>query len=244
VCVTDDKLANEQEPRPSALPKIAAVAAVGVMLIIAQRFGIFRQFADPAHVKQLFLDLGPWGYVAFVVAYAMLQPFGLPGTVFVVAAPLIWPWPIAFALSMTGTMAASVVGFSFARFVARDWISSKIPERFRAYNERLAQRAFTTVFLLRLVFWMPPLLHAFFGVSRVRFWQHFWGSLAGYALPLFLVSFFGQKLFDVLKTISVRTWLEIAVGIAIAAVGYGLLRWRCSKRQPTESVPETSSHSK
>ena len=34
---------------------------------------------------------------------------------------LIWPWPVAYALSMTGTMAASVVGFSFARFIARDW---------------------------------------------------------------------------------------------------------------------------
>jgi uncharacterized membrane protein YdjX (TVP38/TMEM64 family) len=55
------------------------------------------------------------------------------------------------------------------------------------------------VFLLRLVFWMPPLLHAFFGVSKVRFWTHFWGSFLGYLLPLFLMSFFGQALFDALK---------------------------------------------
>ena len=103
---------------------------------------------------------------------------------FVIAAPLIWPWPVAFALSMTGTMAASVVGFSFARFVARDWVSTMIPARFRKYDDALAQRALTTVFVLRLVFWMPPLLHAFFGVSKVRFWTHFWGSLAGYVLPL------------------------------------------------------------
>ncbi len=57
------------------------------------------------------MELGPWGYVAFVAAYAALQPFGVPGTVFIMAAPLIWPWPVAFALSMAGTMAASVVGF-------------------------------------------------------------------------------------------------------------------------------------
>ena len=97
--------------------KIAAVLGVIALLAVAHRFGVLEQFGDPARMKQTLVDLGPWGYVAFVLAYAVLQPFGVPGTVFVVAAPLIWPWPVAYALSMVGTMAASVVGFSFARFV-------------------------------------------------------------------------------------------------------------------------------
>jgi uncharacterized membrane protein YdjX (TVP38/TMEM64 family) len=198
--------------------RIAAVVAVVAALVLAQRFGLFEQFADPGRVKQTLLALGAWGYVAFVVAYAALQPFGVPGTVFILAAPLIWPWPIAFALSMVGTMAASVVGFSFARFVARDWIATKIPARFINYDDALAQRAFATVFLLRLVFWMPPLLHAFFGVSKVRFATHFWGSLAGYALPLFFVSFFGQSLFDALQTVPAWGWLVLVAGIAVIAL--------------------------
>ncbi len=100
----------------------------------------------------------------------------MPGTIFIVAAPLIWSWPVAFCLSMVGTMAATVDGFSFARFVARDWVAQRIPARFRKYDDLLALRAFATVFLLRLIFWMPPLLHAFFGVSKVRFSTHFWAS--------------------------------------------------------------------
>ena len=39
------------------------------------------------------------GYVAFIVAYTVLQPFGVPGSIFIVAAPLIWPWQTAFALA-------------------------------------------------------------------------------------------------------------------------------------------------
>jgi hypothetical protein len=39
-------------------------------------------------------------------------------------------------------MAASIVGFSFARFMARDWVSTGIPARFRKYDEALARRAF------------------------------------------------------------------------------------------------------
>jgi uncharacterized membrane protein YdjX (TVP38/TMEM64 family) len=206
--------------------KIAAVVGVIAALVVAQRLGVFQQFGDAAHVTQAVLQLGPWGYVAFVLAYATLQPFGIPGTIFVVAASLIWPWPVAFSLSMIGTMAASTVGFSFARFVARDWVSTIIPERFRKYDEALARRAFATVFVLRLVFWMPPLLHAFFGVSKVRFSTHFWASLCGYILPLLLISIFGQRLFDALKTAPPGAW----VGLGAAVLVIGLVVWAVRRR--------------
>lgn len=208
------------------------------MVVVAQQLGVFHQFADPKHLQQTLVQLGGWGYVAFIVAYALLQPFGLPGTVFIFAAPLIWPWPIAFALSMTGTMAASVVGFSFARFVARDWISQRIPARFRKYEDRLARSGFTTVAFLRLIFWMPPLLHAFFGVSKVRFWTHFAASFVGYLLPLFLVSYFGERLFDALRRMP--TPARVAVGATVLVVVVATL-WRNYFRARVDSTGNDSS---
>ena len=206
--------------------KIAAVIAIVTMLVIAARFGVFERLEDPSRLADSIVALGAWGYVAFVICYAVLQPFGIPGTAFVIAAALLWPWPVAFALSMMGTMAASVVGFTFARWIARDWISKRIPERFRRYDEALARRALATVFTLRLIFWMPPLLHAFFGISKVRFWTHFWGSLAGYVLPLWLMSYFGQRLFERLKHVSASTWVAVAVGIALTVAGALIVRAR------------------
>ncbi len=197
--------------------KIALVVAVISGLVVAQRLGILQRFSEPARLTQTLAQMGPWGYVVYVAAYAMLQPFGIPGTAFVVAAALIWPWPIAFGASMAGTMAASVVGFMFARFVARDWLQTKIPARFRKYDEALEKRAFATVFFLRLVFWMPPLLHAFFGISKVRFSTHFWASLAGYVLPLLVMSFFGQRLFDAMRNAPMSVW--IGVGAVVVAIG-------------------------
>lgn len=204
--------------RGSRAAKVAAVLAALTLLAVAYRTGIVEQLGEPERIAEALIELGAWGYLAFVLTYALLQPFGIPGTVFVVAAPLIWPWPVAFALSLTGTMAASVVGFSFARFVARDWVSKRIPQRFRKYDEALATRAFGTVFALRLVFWMPPLLHAFFGVSRVRFWTHVWGSLVGYLLPLFLLSFFGRQLFEALKGAPLEVWLGLGAALAVLAL--------------------------
>jgi uncharacterized membrane protein YdjX (TVP38/TMEM64 family) len=228
---TDDRAT----PRPdvTAAPdrrkaKIAAVLAVVVLLLVAHQLGLFRQFADPAGVKQALVGLGPWGYLAFIAAYATLQPFGFPGSVFIWGAPLIWPWPVAFALSLTGTMAASVVGFLFARFIARDWVSARIPARFRRYDDALGRRAFATVFLLRLVFWMAPPLHAFFGVSSVRFSTHFWGSLAGYVLPMLLVSIFGERVFEVAVAAPLELW--IGLGVGVATIGLGV--WALRRRRP------------
>ncbi len=204
---------REFSSRTRAL-RIALVAAVLVAAIATWRSGLLASFATPGAMRASLVGLGAWGYLAFIAAYAVLQPFGVPGTVFILVAPLVWTWPVAFALSMAGTMAASVVGFSFARAVGRDWIAARIPERFKRYDEALAQRAFVTVFVLRFVFWMPPLLHAFFGVSKVRFWTHFWGSFVGYLVPLFLVSFFGQQLFDWMKNAPAWAWFALT-GVAV-----------------------------
>lgn len=227
-------------PNPSTGSRNAKVGVVLLVLALlgtAQRLGIFARVADPAQLTQTLLALGPWGYLAFIVTYATLQPFGIPGTVFVFAAALVWPWQIAFGLSMTGTMAASVVGFMFARFVARDWVSAKVPERFKKYEDKLAQRGFVTVFFLRLVFWMPPLLHAFFGVSKVRFSTHFWGSLAGYILPLLLMSFFGQRLFEALRHAPRETWFGLGALVLTLAVTFALVRRRQRARVVAVSGP-------
>jgi uncharacterized membrane protein YdjX (TVP38/TMEM64 family) len=222
-------LASPPTPRALFVARIAAVAGVVLLLLVAHRLGVLERVAEPARLKQSLVGLGAWGYVAFLVAYALLQPFGVPGTVFVFAAPLIWPWPVAFALSMTGTMAASVIGFSFSRFVARDWVSRILPERFRRYDEALERRAFSTVVLMRFVFWMPQLLHAFFGVSKVRFWTHFWGSLIGYLVPLFLVSYFGERVFDALRAAPPSVLAALAGGtIAVVVTGW-VVRLRCAR---------------
>ncbi len=222
------------------LAKIGLVAAVAVGLIAAHQLGLFEQFRDPARVKATLIELGAAGYAVFVVSYMLLQPFGVPGTAFILAAPLVWPWPVAFLLSMTGTMAASVVGFAFARFVARDWIAARIPARFRRYDEALARRAFATVFWLRLVFWMPPMLHAFFGISQVRFWTHFWGSLAGYVLPLLLVSFFGEKLFEWMQQAPPSVWIGMGVAFVLVVLAFSWVRRRRSALVAPTASPPTS----
>ena len=210
--------------------QIALVIAVVALMVLAWRLGLYARFSDVEAARATLLGLGAYGYAAFVLAYALFQPFGVPGTVFIWVAPLVWPWEVAFALSMAGTMAASVVGFSFARFVAREQVAARIPARFRTYEEALERRAFATVVALRFIFWMPPALHAFFGVSRVSFATHFWGSLVGYIVPLLVVSYFGARAFAYARSIPVWVWLALVAGGVAVAVLVWLLRRRGKSR--------------
>jgi uncharacterized membrane protein YdjX (TVP38/TMEM64 family) len=205
--------------------KVAVALLVLLTLAAAYHFGVFAWVAEPKTLAATLVAMGAWGYLAFIVSYTVLQPFGVPGTIFIVAAPLIWPWQTAFALSMVGTMCASVVGFSFARFIAKDWVSTRIPARLRKYDESLAENAFMTVVVLRLLFWMPQVLHSFFGVSRVGFWTHFWGSLIGYVPPLLVVSYLGGKMFDASGKFQTSAWPAL-VALFLASLFVAVLARR------------------
>jgi uncharacterized membrane protein YdjX (TVP38/TMEM64 family) len=217
---------NPERDVSGRIGRVAALLLVLAALALAYRYGVFDRLSAPRAFASALVASGAWGYLGFIVAYTLLQPFGVPGTVFIVAAPLIWPWPVAFALSMVGTMGASVVGFSFARFVARDWVSTRIPARFRKYDAAIERNGFQTVFLLRLIFWMPQLLHAFLGVSKVRFWTHFWASLLGYLAPIFLVSFIGSEIFDPEGHMRPRAWVMLGCLFAASLLLAAVLRRR------------------
>lgn len=217
------------ETRSRRAARVALFLIVAVGLLGVWRSGALANFSEPRKVADALVAMGPWGYLAFIAAYAILQPFGVPGTAFIVAAPLIWPWRTAFVLSMTGTMAASVVGFSFARFLARDWVAARIPARLRKYEDSLERNAFQTVVVLRLLLWMPQMLHFFFGISKVRFWTHFWGSLVGYTPTLLVVSFFGSEMFDASGQFRATAW-PVFAGLLVLSVFVTLATRRMGRR--------------
>ena len=198
---------------------------------------MFGLFSQPEKVRDAMVGLGSWGYVAFIAAFAILQPIGVPGMGFAVAASLIWPFPVSYILSMTGLTLSSSFGFLFSRFVARDWVSRRIPPRFKRFEGRLAERAFSTIFVLRLIFTMQPILHGLFGVSKVRFSTHLLATWAGCCVPVALLCYFGDAavrfVSDVedkivhlrLPELSPFWWTVVGLAVAIKAT---LIWWKVS----------------
>ena len=106
--------------------------------------------SDTDRISALLTESGIWGPLVYVAVFSLLEPAGVPGTLFIVPASLVWPLWLAFLLSWAGSIGAGVVGFGFARSLGRDWVQARLPDRLRGYDQRLAERGLTTVIVVRL----------------------------------------------------------------------------------------------
>ncbi len=211
------------------------VLCVATMLFVAWRLGWFALAAEPALLRARLIELGPWGYVMFLAGFAVLSPFGLPGIVFVLAAAYIWPGPVAYGLSVTGAILGSAVGFGFARFVAREWVSARLPPRIRRFDALIERRGWLAAAGLRAVFLMHPLLHFLFGISRVRFTPYILGSTLGYLPSLAVVVWASDTAIELLQSQPKERILYVLGAVVLAVLLRQSLVWWSKRRRAAAS---------
>ena len=197
--------------------KLAVLGAVALVVAVGWRTGVFEAFRDPERVRALLISWGAWGWVLYVVAFALIEPLGVPGVVFVIPAGMIWPKSIAFGLSLLASLLAGSLGFCFARFLARDWVERRLPVRFRRFDDALARHGLKAVILIRLVFFLAPPAHWALGLSNVRYRTFLLGSAIGFVPGITMLTFVGGSLFEWLLAQPPGVW-AIAASVAAAAL--------------------------
>lgn len=168
-------------------------------------------------------NLGAFGFILFVVVYALATVLFLPG----------WPLTIGVGLAfglIEGTAAVSLgsiigasLAFLIARFFARDQIEKLTArnERFANIDRAIGRDGAKLIFLLRLSPVVPfNLSNYFYGITAVRFWPYFFASWSG-MLP-------GTVLYVYLGTIgkaatsgggqSVWKWIALGAGLLATLV--------------------------
>lgn len=167
--------------------------------------GAYQGF-DPNRLRVWLQDAGAYGGILFVAAYTCLQPLGVRSIFFLLSAPLVWEPATAFMLSMAGTVAACVLAFGFARFIAHEWVQKRLPTAIRRLDDRLVSRGFRTVLLLRLLFYTAPTLQYGLGVSRVAAWPFLGGTVLGVLPFTALVTVVGVQVNAWLQAHPVSNW--------------------------------------
>jgi uncharacterized membrane protein YdjX (TVP38/TMEM64 family) len=203
---------------------IAVVTLIGGLYLS----GLIDDFTDERQLRALLTESGIWGPLVFVALFAVLEGLGAPGFVFLVTASLIWPFWQASLLALAGAVSASIIGFTFARYVARDLIEAWLPPSVRRFDERLAANGFVTVLTIRLVFFIAPWAHWALGLSRVRFVPFVAGTALGLIPGTLVTIYLGREGFEWLMAQEV----EVITGTAvfIAAVIGARWWWRRSRR--------------
>lgn len=216
----------EIRARPSSQPpdfvsarrRFALLALLAGLAGAAWYSGAFRTFSDIDKVRSLLGSWEPWSYVIFFGTFSFLQPLGVPAIFWVLPAAILWPFGIAFPLSLAGALGAASVGFLFARYLARDWVAARLPDRLRRVDERLLARGLAAVILIRLVFHLIPPTHWLLGLSNVRYGAYALGTVLGSVPNIALVTYFGVQALRWVETHSSMAWAILAAVLLIGLV--------------------------
>ncbi|NNE73743.1 MAG: TVP38/TMEM64 family protein [Acidimicrobiales bacterium] len=196
-----------------------AVALVVLFFVL----GGDRIVSEPEELQEFVERRGVWGPVLFVLLMWLVQPFGVPGAVFMVPAGLVWSLPAAVALSWIGNMGASTIAFLAARRLGRDWVAGRMPPKVQRWDDRLANGGLPEVIALRVVTGQLPPADWMLGVSSVRWPPFLIGTAIGILPGIFLVLVAG---------VGVVSWLAERPIVAIAGtVGIVVLSAVARRRQ-------------
>lgn len=189
---------------------------------------------DPLLDLDRFVDTvrsaGAFSYAVYLAIFIIVQPFGVPGTLFLVAGTMMWPPALAFGLGMIGGVGAAIVGFLFARYLGRDWVAARIPERFRRYDDAIAARGLFAIVIIRLITLLNPVVHWFLGLSKIPVWTYVIGTAIGVLPGVFLWTVLGHTAKEWLTRYATSPAFLLAVGaLALALTGGWLVLSRRRK---------------
>jgi uncharacterized membrane protein YdjX (TVP38/TMEM64 family) len=200
------------------------VLAIGVLaaLLAAWQAGAFA-WVTHDNIHRLLGESGAWGPALFVLAFALLEPFGVPGAVFVLPASLAWPPEFAIAMSVLGATGAGITSYVLARGVIGDAFEQRLPLRLRAFTATAREHPLRTVIAVRMLFGLAAPAHWALALSGVRFSAFVVGSLVGFVPPMTLFVVFGRAVIEWLER-QQAGWIWPAA-FAAALAGYFAYRW-------------------
>jgi len=173
-------------------------------------------------------EFGALGVILYILLMAVLGGVGLPPVVFMVPAAAVWSPAWLLPMNLAGGFLACQSGFWLSRHFLHDTLSARIPEKVLQYEHRLETHGFSTVLVLRLLFFLFPPINWMLGISDISERHFRWGTLIG-MLPWTLVyTFTGHGLMALLKGGKPWQLILLGAGVAIALILWA--RWAMNDR--------------
>ncbi len=200
-----------EHPEPKVVVPGRLAKGLRVLALVIVVGGVAGLFASGAlagfsleRATELVRSFGAWGFLVYLLAFSFIQPIGVTGHVFTIAAALIWPVWIALPLALAGALGSSLVNLAFVRHVAFDWVHARIPARLLRYERWVVERGLWGVIAFRgLTFTLHP-AQLLIGILRIPLPRMILGTLIGF-LPHVAV--------DVVLGGRVAHWLAGVLGI-------------------------------
>jgi uncharacterized membrane protein YdjX (TVP38/TMEM64 family) len=95
-----------------------------------------------------------------------------------------------FLYVLAGAIMGAAAAFYIGRYLGRDFATSIIGDKLKRYDEAIERNGFATVLYLRLIYFPFTPMNFGMGLTRVRFWDYFWGTVLGIIAGTFIITFF------------------------------------------------------
>jgi uncharacterized membrane protein YdjX (TVP38/TMEM64 family) len=209
--------------------RAAALAAFAALLCALWWTGVLRELLDPERARAFLTESGWLGPAAWCVAFAVLQPFGVPGAAFMIPAALVWPPLLAIAVCLAGATGASAFAFGLSRWMGREAILARLPEGIQRHTARARERGFRTALVVRLLLFLFPPAHWALGISGIRLGPLLAGSFLGFVPAMTVWILATREFFDQLERLSLGE--AAGLGVAVLALAGAFWWWRRRRRQ-------------
>ncbi len=165
--------------------------------VAAVRFTPVTSYLTPDGLGRLLAMAGAWGPILFILAYAAGVCLFIPGTLLTTLGGAIFGAWLGFIYVWTGAMLGASAAFWIGRTLGRDLAASLIGDKLKKYDEAIERNGFATVLYLRLVYFPFTPMNFGMGLTRVRFWDYFFGTALGIIVGVFIFTFFVGTVRDV-----------------------------------------------
>ena len=197
--VNEMEAAIEQpvKSRKKGLVKALLLLAFIIAAICVIKFTPVKGYLT-AEALGSFLDkAGIWAPIVYMIVYAVGVCLFVPGTILTGLGGAIFGAYWGFVYVWIGAMIGASIAFWIGRTLGRDFASSLIGDKLKKYDDGIERNGFATVLYLRLVYFPFTPLNFGMGLTKVRFWDYFFGTGLGIIVGTFILIFFFATLKDV-----------------------------------------------
>jgi uncharacterized membrane protein YdjX (TVP38/TMEM64 family) len=138
-----------------------------------------------------FLDkAGLWAPIVFILVYTVGVCLFVPGTILTGLGAAIFGPYWGFLYVWVGAMVGASAAFYIGRTLGREFAASLVGDRLSKYDDAIERNGFATVLYMRLVYFPFTPMNFGMGLTRVRFWDYFFGTALGILVGTFILTFF------------------------------------------------------
>ena len=176
--------------RRKALIKASVLVAFIIVAICIVRFTPIRGYLTPEALSNSLNAVGMWAPFVFVIFYAVGICLFLPGTLLTGLGAAIfgpyWGFVYVWVAAMLGATAAFWIG----RTLGREFAASLIGDKLKKYDDFIERNGFAATLYMRLLYVPFTAMNFGMGLTKVRFWDYFFGTGLGIMVGTFIFTFF------------------------------------------------------